>query len=68
MFADDLLLFCKANEQSVAHIRDKLEMFSQASVLVANLKKSAIYFGGVEVRVRQKLMSILAMPKGELPF
>ncbi|KAL0455501.1 UNVERIFIED_CONTAM: hypothetical protein Slati_0889300 [Sesamum latifolium] len=41
-FADDLLLFCKAEEQSVILFRDTLRVFAKLSGLHANVNKSQL--------------------------
>ncbi|XP_060178666.1 uncharacterized protein LOC132608897 [Lycium barbarum] len=45
-FADDLLLFCKGELQSVQLLFQSFQRFSSSSGLVANIDKSSIYFGG----------------------
>ena len=40
LFADDLMLFCSAREQSIKIIIELFTHFSKASGLVANLDKS----------------------------
>jgi len=40
MFADDLILFCKANVPTIHIIKDALEKFSLGAGLEANLRKS----------------------------
>ena len=44
LFADDCLLFFKANLESVNHIRDVLELYCNASGQRVNLDKSSIFF------------------------
>ncbi|XP_015081362.1 uncharacterized protein LOC107024978 [Solanum pennellii] len=52
-FADDLLLFSRGDLESVKAIQMCFSQFSQASGLQANLNKSSIYCGGVQMEVRQ---------------
>lgn len=56
VFADDLLLFCKGDFQSVKHLTRCFEQFSMASGLQANLAKSSIYFGGVKDVVKDQIL------------
>lgn len=49
LFADDLLIFCKGDLQSVGLVKSELDAFSKASCLYANLSKSAVYFSRVDV-------------------
>ncbi|XP_019242001.1 PREDICTED: uncharacterized protein LOC109229805 [Nicotiana attenuata] len=67
-FADDLLLFCKGDVQSVMALHKQFQIFFTASGLVANTSKSSVYFGGVDSRTRLKIMEVLGYTKGDLPF
>ncbi|KAL9691889.1 hypothetical protein QQ045_012316 [Rhodiola kirilowii] len=46
MFADDVIIFSKANSESLNLVRDVLRTFHEWSGLSVNVGKSAIYFGG----------------------
>ncbi|XP_062118568.1 uncharacterized protein LOC133832210 [Humulus lupulus] len=46
-FADDLLIFCKTNSQSVQILHRALAEFQKVSGLSINHNKSHIYFGGL---------------------
>ncbi|KAL0444873.1 UNVERIFIED_CONTAM: LINE-1 retrotransposable element O protein [Sesamum latifolium] len=52
-FADDLLLFCKVEEQSVALFRDALQEFAGLSGLHANINKSQLILSKSASTVRQ---------------
>ncbi|XP_019230433.1 PREDICTED: uncharacterized protein LOC109211357 [Nicotiana attenuata] len=67
-FADDLLLFCKGDVQSVKALHNQFLIFSIASGLVANTSKSSVYFGGVDNRTQQVIMNLLGYTKCDLPF
>ncbi|XP_075111508.1 uncharacterized protein LOC142181830 [Nicotiana tabacum] len=67
-FADDLLLFCRGDIQSVKEMHQQFKTFSEASGLTANQNKRCIYFGGVDLVNQGKIMDILGYNKGELPF
>lgn len=45
MFADDCILFCKANVEQAGVLMDKLNMYCQASGQRINYDKSSIHFG-----------------------
>ncbi|XP_019261681.1 PREDICTED: uncharacterized protein LOC109239557 [Nicotiana attenuata] len=67
-FADDLLLFCRGDRVFVQLLYECFNSFSQALGLVANQKKSSIYFGGVSSAVQQEMTQITGFSIGELPF
>jgi len=46
MFADDLILFCKAETVSLKLMMDALQCFNSTSGLKADMAKSQIVFGG----------------------
>ena len=52
MFADDLILFSKANVPTIHIIKDALERFSHCAGLKANLCKSQIFLGGCTTLLR----------------
>ncbi|KAL2237735.1 UNVERIFIED_CONTAM: hypothetical protein Sindi_0965200 [Sesamum indicum] len=66
-FADDLLLFCRANEGSVRLFKDGLEMFASLSGLHTNAAKSHIIFSRSAYPMRDILLGILGFQKGTLP-
>nr|XP_016438087.1 PREDICTED: uncharacterized protein LOC107764077 [Nicotiana tabacum] len=55
-FADDLLLFCRGEVQSVQILHQHFQKFSAASGLVVNPNKSSIYFGGVNQVIQKQIM------------
>ncbi|KAG5625986.1 hypothetical protein H5410_011204 [Solanum commersonii] len=44
---NDLLMFAKRDPESVHMLQEKFNVFTAAFRLLANLSKSAMYFGGV---------------------
>lgn len=68
LFADELLVFCKGNEDSIMHIRDQLRKFSLTSRLMPNEEKSIVYFGGIPVEEQNVLAQLLGMPIRSFPF
>lgn len=67
MFADDLLIFARADTRSLQLIFDAFNKFSQAFGLEANLDKSILYLGGVSEDQRNMLQTV-NMPLGIFPF
>ena len=47
MFADNLLMFCKADISSIQHLKSALFLFSKSADLQANLHKSQIVLRGM---------------------
>lgn len=68
LFADDLLVFSKADELSMKAIMEQLEKFSKASGLYPNVDKSEVYFVGISADTQDTLASFLHMKIGSLPF
>lgn len=68
MFADDLLMFCRADSTSVSILYKAFQEFSKASGLEANLNKSEVYFGGVTAEEQCQIQQCLPVPKGQFPF
>lgn len=48
VFADDLMLFCKGDMQSIKVLLQGMEVFSASSGLCANNAKSGIFLAGVD--------------------
>ncbi|XP_019240181.1 PREDICTED: uncharacterized protein LOC109220175 [Nicotiana attenuata] len=51
-FADDLLLFCNGELESITILMQCFQKFSQVSGLSANTEKSSVYFGGVPQEIQ----------------
>lgn len=67
-FADDLMLFCKADAGSFRVIATCIELFSRSSGLTATSSKSAIYLVGVNHATQLQLAHIVNFSLGNLPF
>ncbi|KAL0453173.1 UNVERIFIED_CONTAM: hypothetical protein Slati_1295400 [Sesamum latifolium] len=67
-FADDLLLFSKADERSVHIFKRDLSVFAELSGLQVNLQKSHLIVSRSAAAVRDVLLSILDYQKGFLPL
>ncbi|VFQ96624.1 unnamed protein product [Cuscuta campestris] len=68
IFADDLIVGCKADVKSVKVIMEVLERFNKCTGLQINKEKSSIVFGGCKEDLEKEIISITQMNKGELPF
>ncbi|GJT20143.1 RNA-directed DNA polymerase, eukaryota, reverse transcriptase zinc-binding domain protein [Tanacetum coccineum] len=66
-FADDLLVICKGNKESMEVVKKSLEEFSEVSGLNPNLGKSIIFFGSIKEREKLDLLEILPFKCGKLP-
>lgn len=58
-FADDLMMFCKGDLQSILILRQGLETFSNSSGHFANNAKSGIYLAGVSEEFKSYAASVL---------
>ncbi|KAL0408070.1 UNVERIFIED_CONTAM: hypothetical protein Sradi_1741400 [Sesamum radiatum] len=66
-FADDLLLFCKADESSVSVFKRDLDLFASLSSLHANSVKSHLIISRSAHDVRSDLLVVLDFQEGRLP-
>ncbi|KAK4737144.1 hypothetical protein R3W88_000841 [Solanum pinnatisectum] len=67
-FADDLLMYCRADLISVKLLNKAFMRFSKASCLQANLDKSSLYIAGVADHTKEELFKELGYASGVLPF
>jgi hypothetical protein len=65
-FADDLMLFCKANLESMKIIQDALDNFSCISGLTINHDKSLVFLSGVKDDLRTAIVNCLGFKQGTL--
>ncbi|KAK9723757.1 hypothetical protein RND81_05G023300 [Saponaria officinalis] len=68
MFADDLLLFCKGDVQSLMLILRTFSTFSTASGLTMSKGKSNAYFNGVAAGLKTEILQVSGLVEGSLPF
>ena len=68
MFADDLVLFCKADKSSVEGLIQAFHKFSHSSGLDANKAKSQVMLGGCGENTRKIILDITGFGEGGLPF
>ncbi|XP_074266553.1 uncharacterized protein LOC141589828 [Silene latifolia] len=67
-FADDLLLFCRGDRNSIIGLLRAFQSFSRASGLQMNKGKSSLYSNGVDQMVLTDILKHSGMKHGSLPF
>lgn len=67
-FADDILLFSRANVPSIKLIMSKINEFTHSTSLQMSQPKSKLYFGGVDILSQNMLMQETCFQIGKLPF
>ncbi|KAL2235686.1 UNVERIFIED_CONTAM: putative ribonuclease H protein, partial [Sesamum indicum] len=67
-FADDLLLFCRANTESVRVFKSGLDRFADWSGLRLNVEKSHIIISRSAKNIREELLAVLGFQEGHLPM
>ncbi|XP_019235524.1 PREDICTED: uncharacterized protein LOC109215865 [Nicotiana attenuata] len=67
-FADDLLMFCRVDLQSIKLLQDVFLKFSRASGLQENPDKSSVYIAGTTERMKELILQELGYNEGILPF
>lgn len=67
-FADDILFFSKGTLESITTLLDYFEVFSQTSRLIANKRKSEIYYAGVSLENRAIISRQVQLQEGTLSF
>ncbi|KAL0288554.1 UNVERIFIED_CONTAM: hypothetical protein Sradi_7095400 [Sesamum radiatum] len=66
-FADDLLLFCKADIYSATVLHGILQQFKGITGLHANAQKSQILFPKAAAQVQNQIQTIFGFPQGTFP-
>lgn len=66
IFADDLMVFCKGNMNSIKRIMEALKHFSEVTGLVANMDKSSIFLAGMEDSTKQLILKGTGFVLGSL--
>ncbi|GKB08693.1 RNA-directed DNA polymerase, eukaryota, reverse transcriptase zinc-binding domain protein [Tanacetum coccineum] len=67
-FADDLLVVCNGDKESLEVVKSALNDFSMVSSLFPNLSKSTIFFGSINKKERSELLKVLPFQCGKLPM
>ncbi|KAL9671434.1 hypothetical protein QQ045_009002 [Rhodiola kirilowii] len=68
MFTDDVIIFSKANVESLAKIKAAISLFYDWSGLKVSDEKSAIYFGGCGDTERSSFARAVGFQQGRLSF
>ncbi|KAL9691290.1 hypothetical protein QQ045_011710 [Rhodiola kirilowii] len=68
MFADDVIIFSKANVESLVKIKEAITLFYEFTGLKVSLQKSAIYFGGCREAEMTILANVVGFQQGKLLF
>ncbi|KAK4381539.1 hypothetical protein Sango_2958200 [Sesamum angolense] len=66
-FADDLLLFCKADIHSATVLHGVLQEFKGRAGLQANAQKSQILFSKAAAQIQNQIQNLLGFPQGTCP-
>ncbi|GKC49040.1 RNA-directed DNA polymerase, eukaryota, reverse transcriptase zinc-binding domain protein [Tanacetum coccineum] len=66
-FADDLFVLCNGDIGSIKVIKQTLQEFSKASILVPSLHKSIVFFGSVPLDSQQLILAELLFSVGTFP-
>jgi hypothetical protein len=66
-FADDLMILCRAERESIVAINHCLSQFQKLSGLVPNPSKSSLFVAGVSSEIKSTLLGILGFTEGLLP-
>ncbi|XP_058749947.1 uncharacterized protein LOC131622956, partial [Vicia villosa] len=67
-FADDLLLFAKADLKSISILMEAFKRFAKSTGLTANMQKCKIYYGNVDIPTKALISHIIEFTEGSLPF
>ncbi|GJQ89910.1 RNA-directed DNA polymerase, eukaryota, reverse transcriptase zinc-binding domain protein [Tanacetum coccineum] len=67
-FADDLMVLCHGDSQSISIVKNSLNEFSNYSGLLPNLKKSTVFFGSIKENLKNDLLKISPFSIGVLPM
>ncbi|GJS26786.1 RNA-directed DNA polymerase, eukaryota, reverse transcriptase zinc-binding domain protein [Tanacetum coccineum] len=67
-FADDILMLCNGDADSLKVIKKSLDVFSKVSGLFPNHSKSTIFFGSILESKKQELLDVMQFKCGKLPM
>ncbi|KAJ8429569.1 hypothetical protein Cgig2_010282 [Carnegiea gigantea] len=68
MFADDLIMFCKADPTILQHIMAVLHDFNEYARLKANIQKSQMVLGGCSHELWRKCKQIMGLQDSNFPL
>ncbi|GKB42253.1 RNA-directed DNA polymerase, eukaryota, reverse transcriptase zinc-binding domain protein [Tanacetum coccineum] len=67
-FADDLMVFCHGDVNSVRIVKSTLDEFSEYSGLYPNKNKSIIFFGNICCPMKKDIINVVKFQEGKLPM
>lgn len=67
-FADDLMLFSRADEGSIKILMDAMDEFGKTTGLKLNVLKSNIYLAGVKEYESRGILDLSHLTRGDSPF
>ncbi|GKD67491.1 hypothetical protein Tco_1309599 [Tanacetum coccineum] len=67
-FADDLLVLCHGDADSVKVVRETIDEFGECFGLLPNFNKSTIFFGSKNDEIQEEIMKVMPFEKGKLPM
>ncbi|GJU75280.1 hypothetical protein Tco_1272350 [Tanacetum coccineum] len=65
-FADDLLVMCNGDVESLKVVKKSLDEFSKVSSLYPNLSKSTIFFGSIPDNYKAEMLQVILFKNGKL--
>ncbi|KAJ8435083.1 hypothetical protein Cgig2_033623 [Carnegiea gigantea] len=68
MFADDLIIFCKADAPTIQHIMSTLNVFHECAGLKANMMKSQMVVGGCSPQLQDKCLQLTGFTETTFPL
>jgi len=68
MFADDLVMFCKADPPTIRHIMSTLTTFYECAGLRANLSKSQMVVGGCNPQLQEQCLYLTGFAETYFPL
>jgi len=68
MFANDVMIFCKAHTPTLQITMAILEKFHQIAGLLANQAKSQLVYRGCDSTLQEKCLEITGYQEGALPM
>ncbi|XP_058747051.1 uncharacterized protein LOC131620044 [Vicia villosa] len=67
-FADDVLMFCRGDFDSVETMMKGLNTFADTIGLIVNPRKCKVFFGGVDEDTKRRISALTSYDEGMLPF
>ncbi|GJS08442.1 RNA-directed DNA polymerase, eukaryota, reverse transcriptase zinc-binding domain protein [Tanacetum coccineum] len=67
-FADDLLIFCHADKNSLKVLKESIDEFGKVAGLIPNYNKSTIIFGSLDDDEKKELLEVMPFKVEKLPI